>query len=114
MKSKEEIEKLAEQRYPDTTSSIFGPVSRALYLLKIESNRLAYTSGYSDAQETITKQLKQYEWVPNDYHERINKMDINRTYVLFDNGEIHRYNDDWPFAQTVAFFELPTPPINTK
>jgi hypothetical protein len=48
--------------------------------------------------------------IENKWHdspELLDKMDIDRTIVLFDNGEIRRYNEEFPFSQAIAFFELP-------
>lgn len=59
------------------------------------------------------------EWIrvkpfPADLSDRIQGMSSDRIFCLFDNGEVCRYDEAFPFAEVTHMFVLPTPPINNN
>jgi len=44
----------------------------------------------------------------------LNSIDQDRTLILFDNGQILFYGRNWPFAEAIGAFEIPSPPINQE
>lgn len=69
----------------------------------------ALQTALAEAQKEIERLKEAQRWKTDTSF--LNSMNQERTVVSFDDGSMCFYNDDnWPFAETVGFFELPEPP----